>query len=191
MALKEYIEQIKQDINRSFKAPNVLTEDLDRTHFIRICIVFALNILGIIGFVILKEDFPVSVFVALWGISALIIIDVLWHIFSKEIAKNMPDLFAVEYKKRGKPAQEFKCYVNFIGHTHFRGFKCRVSIYDKAVVFKFAKYCLVIENAKHIKLSQSILGYRCEADENGKYVQCNMNKKQAEILQNWIDKNNQ
>ena len=64
MALKEYIEQIKQDINRSFKAPNVLTEDLDRTHFIRICVVFALNILGIIGFAILKEDFPVSVFVA-------------------------------------------------------------------------------------------------------------------------------
>ncbi len=90
MALKEYIEQIKQDINRSFKAPNVLTEDFDRTHFIRICVVFALNILGIIGFAILKEDFPVSVFVALWGISAAIIIDVLWHIFSKEIAKICP-----------------------------------------------------------------------------------------------------
>ncbi len=188
MALKEFIENIKQDMNRTYKATKSLDKEIDRTYMFRIYIIFILNICGIIGFSVMKEDFPVPVFVAIWGVSALIVIDILWHLFSDNIAKNMPDLFVVEYQKYGVPAHEFKCRVNFVGNTHFRGFSCRIYVWENAVIIRFGKKCLVVDNAQQIKISKAVFGYRCEVDKDGKYVQCNMSDKQAEILQQWKDK---
>lgn len=188
MSLKEYIENIKQDMRRTREATKSLEKEIDRTRMFQIYIIFILNICGIIGFAIMKENFPVPVFAAIWGISALIIVDILWHIFSNNIAKNMPDLFTTEQQKHGALALEFKCRVCFIGNTYFRGFSCRVYIYENAVIIRFGKKCLVIDNAQQIKISEVILGYRCEFDKDGKYVQCNMSGKQAEMLRQWQNK---
>ena len=188
MSFKEYIENIKQDMRRTYKATTSLEKEMDRTYMFRIYMVFILNICGIVGFAIMKENFPVPVFAAIWSISALIIVEILWHIFSGNIAKNMPDLFKNEQQKYGTSAHEFKCRVCFIGNTHFRGLSCRVYIYENAVIIRFGKRCLVVDDAQQIKISKAVFGYRCEFDRKDKYVQCNMSDKQAEMLREWQNK---
>lgn len=185
MTLKEYIEYVKQDIGRTYKAMNLFKKETEYTYVFRIYAIFILNILGVIGFVILKEDFPILVFCALWAVSAIFIIDILWHIFHKNIEDNLPFLFENEHKKYGEPKQKFKCYINFVGNTHFRGFRLHVYIYEKVLILKFGKNCLIIDNGKQVEINKVILRYRCEFNKDGKYIQCTLNKRQAETLQNW------
>ena len=189
MTLKEYIKYVKQDIQRSYKAMNLFKKETEYTHVFRIYAIFILNILGIIGFVILKEDFPLSVFCALWAVSAIFIIGILWHIFHKNIEDNLPFLFENEHKKYGEPKQKLKCYINFVGNTHFRGFRLHVYIYEKILILKFGKNCLIIDNGKQVEINKVILRYRCEFNKDGKYVQCTLNRRQAEALQNWQTEN--
>lgn len=189
MALKEYIKYVKQDIMRTYKSMNFFKKETERTYVFRIYAVFILNILGIIGFVIMKEKFPVSVFCALWVVSAIIIIDILIHVFNENIKDNMPLLFANEYKKYGQPKNDFKCYVNFVGNTHFRGFRLHVYIYEKVLILKFGKNCLIIDDGKQVEINKFMLGYRCEFNKDDRYVQCTLNEKQAEALQNWQNEN--
>lgn len=183
----KYLEAVKKDIQRSFEATRELK--LDRTYLIRLYIIFILNILGIVGFALLKEEFPLHIFVALWLISALVIGNILWHIFSKEIQKTMPNLFDVECQKRGVPAHEFKCRIIFIGHMHLRGFSCKIRIYHNEILIKYRKYCLIINSAEYVKMEKFLMIYRAEFERDGKYVQCHMNSKQAEIMQQWITDN--
>ena len=184
MTFKEYIKTVKQDISRSY----AITKNIEHTYFFRICVVFVLNILGIIGFFVMKEDFPLSVFCAIWGISALIIIDVLWHILSENIAKNLPDAFADEFSKHGIPAHEFRCGLDFVGNIRFKRYKyCRLYIYSDIIIVRFFKRCLIIDDIKQIKLDEVIIGYRCEFNKAGQYVLCNVNKEQAQILRQWIE----
>ena len=187
MDLKKYIDFIKQDIKRSYAVTKGL--ELEQTYLMRIYIVFALNVIGIIGFAVLKEEFPVSVFVGLWVISACIIINILWQVFTKEIKHNMPDLFEAETQKRGKPLHNFKCRLIFIGRMHFCGFSCGVYVYANEILLKFGKYCLIIDAAQQIKMDKFLLAYRVEFEKDGCYVQCHANQKQADILQQWINGN--
>ncbi len=185
MSFKEYIEYVKQDMRRTYKDASSLEKKLDRTDIFRIYIIFILNTCGIIGVALMKENFPVPIFVAIGGISALILFDILRRVFTQDIAENMPNVFSTEQKKYGVPTHEFKCFINFIGNTHFRGFNCRVLIYSDIVIIKLGKNCLIIDSPAQIKISKVLFGYRCEFEKNSKYVQCNMNKKQAELLQHW------
>ena len=185
--MQKYIDFIKQDIKRSYAATKGL--EVEKTYLMRIYIVFALNIIGIIGFAVLKEDFPISIFVGLWVISACVIGNILWQVFAKEIRHNMPDLFAMEMQKRGKPLHNFKCRLAFIGRMHFRGFGCGVYIYADEILLKYGKHCLVIDSAQQIKMDKFLLAYRVEFEKDGCYVQCRLNKPQAEILQQWQSEN--
>lgn len=189
MTLKKYIEYVKQDIRRTYKAMNFFKKETERTYVFRIYAIFILNILGVIGFAIMKEKFPVSVFCALCAVSVIIIIDTLRHVFHENIEDNLPFLFENEYKKYGTPKHNFKCYVNFVGNTHFRGFRLHVFIYEKKLILKFGKNCLIIDDGKQVEINKVILGYRCEFNKDGKYVQCALNKKQAEVLQSWQNEN--
>ncbi|MBP5215524.1 MAG: hypothetical protein J6039_03095 [Alphaproteobacteria bacterium] len=189
MSLKQYIEYIKQDMHRTVAAANFFKSEHNHTYFFRIFLVFILNVAGIACFTIMKEDFPMWIFICLCGISTLVIFDTLWQFFSENISKELPNVFAEECKRHINPLQDFKCYVNFIGNIHFRGFKCRIYIYEKDIIIKFGKNCLVVDNGKQIEINKIIFGYRCEFSKEGKYVQCNLNKKQVEILREWQNKN--
>ncbi len=189
MTLKKYIEYVKQDIRRTYIAMNFFKKETERTYVFRIYAIFVLNILGIIGFAIMKEKFPLLIFCALWVVSAIFIVDILWHVFHKNIEDNLPFLFENEHKKYGEPKRKFKCYINFVGNTHFRGFRLHVYIYEKILILKFGKKCLIIDNGKQVEINKVILRYRCEFNKDGKYVQCALNKKQAEVLQNWQNEN--
>ena len=188
MDWRKYIDFIKQDIKRSYAVTKGL--EIERTYLMRIYIVFALNVIGIIGFAVLKEEFPVSVFVGLWVISACIIGNILWQVFAKEIQHDMPGLFETETQKRGKPLHNFKCRLVFIGRLHFRGLGCGVYIYADEILLKFGKYCLIIDAAQQIKIEKFLLAYRVEFAKDCCYVQCHANQKQADILQQWINGNN-
>ncbi|MBO6281375.1 MAG: hypothetical protein J6N49_02460 [Alphaproteobacteria bacterium] len=187
MDWRKYIDFIKQDIKRSYAATKGL--EIERTYMLRIYIVFALNVIGIIGFAVMKEKFPVAVFVGLWVISALIIGNILWHVFAKDIKQNLPAVFADECQKYGAARHDFKCRIVYIGKMLFRGFSCRIYVYENAVLLKFGKRCMVTDSGRQIKIAEMMFGYRCEFEKDGQYVQCRLNKKQAEILQQWQGEN--
>ena len=187
MDLKAYIANIKEDIKRSQSAVKDLK--VERTYMLRICAVFALNVIGIIGFAVLKEEFPVAVFAGLWVISALIIGNVLWHVFARDIKQNLPAMFADECQKYGATRHDFKCRIVYIGKMLFRGFSCRIYVYENAVLLKFGKRCMVTDAGRQIKITEMMFGYRCEFEKDGQYVQCRLNKKQAEIMQQWQSEN--
>lgn len=183
MDWKTLIEDTKADIKRSFSFK------LERTYFMRICIVFALNIIGMAGFVILKEKFPIFIFVALWAISFIVIGNICWQISVKDLKNNLPDIFEIECQKYGVAKHDFKCRIIYIGTMFFRGFSCRIYVYDDAVLLKFWKQCAVINDGKQIKITKAVFGYRVEFEKDGCYVQCHANQKQADILQQWINGN--
>lgn len=188
MTPKEYMKMVRQDITRSFAS----IKKVDGTYFFRICAVFVLNVFGIIGFAVMQENFPLPVFCALWGISALIIIEILWHIFSENIAKNMPDSVAKETQIRGVPVNKFRCRVKFIGNTYFRGLCSWIwlYVYEKEILLKYGKHCLIINSAEQIKICKMFFYYRCEFSKDERYVQCSINENQVWILQQWISESN-
>ena len=179
MTFREYLGYIKEDMKRAKKP-------LDDISSMRIAIVFALDIIGVMCFALLKEEFPLPIFFVLLGINTLIIIDSLWLMFKENVQNNMPYLYAEECKKYGNVQSELTCRINFIGNVRFRGFSGRIYIYSDAVLLKFGKRCLVINKTEQIKLNKVIFGYRCELECAKKYVQCSLNSRQAESLQNWI-----
>ena len=179
MTFRKYLGYIKDDMQRAKK-------QLDDIYSMRIAIVFALDIIGVLCFALLKEEFPLPIFFVLVCVNALIIIDSLWHILKENIQNNMPYLYDDECKKYGNVQSEFTCRINFIGNVRFRGFSGHIYIYSDAVLLKFGKRCLVINKTEQIKLNKVIFGYRCELECAKKYVQCSLNSRQAESLQNWI-----
>lgn len=187
MDWEKYRDILKQDIQRSYSA--MWGWRLKRAQWIQLGIIFALNIAGVVGFTLVKEDFPVWLFVGLWVVSACVLVNILWHIFSEEIRRNMPDLFATEYHKHGKSLSDFKCRVVFIGKMHFRGCNCDVYIFGNEILIKYRKYCLVINSAQQIKMDKFFAGYHLEFQKDEKYVQCRVNEKQAECIRQWINLN--
>ena len=59
-------------------------------------------------------------------------------------------------------------------------------VYKKALIIKLGKNCLVIGDAKYIRLDKAIIGCRCEFEKDKSYVQCRLNNKQLEIIKQWI-----
>lgn len=188
MNFKNYIDTVKKDIRRSYSVMGSLRTE--HTYLLRLWFVFIINIVCIVCLAILKEEFPLPVFAALLGISVYVIINILWHVFTKEIQTNMPDLFETEYNKRGKPIHQFRCRLRFIGNLHFKNSGCGIYVYYNEILFKYRKHCLIINSAEQIKIEKMLLFYRLEADKEGKYIQCQTNQKHAEIFRRWIRDNN-
>ena len=74
------------------------------------------------------------------------------------------------------------CAVNIIFRNKN---KIKNYIYEKVLILKFGKNCLIIYNGKQVEINKVILRYRCEFNKDDRYVQCTLNEKQAEALQNW------
>ena len=175
---REYTELLKQDIKRS----RAIFKDVGQTYALRLWAVFIINTLGIIGFAVLKEDFPLPIFLALLAVTALILFDMLWHICSKNIADNFPADFENEAAKRGEPQYVWKCRLIYVGNLRFRGFSCRIYVYENALLVRYRKKCLVISSGEQIKITRALGGYFCEFKQDKKYVRCFLNGKQAEII---------
>jgi hypothetical protein len=155
---------------------------------LRLLVIFIINVLGITGFVIFKENFPLPVFLVILGISAFILIDILWNICRKNIEENFPNSFDIEVKKYGEPQHCFKCWMAYVGSLRFQGFRCKIHIYENALLIKYKKSCLIVDNKSQINIFPAFFGYYCEFKQEGKYVRCFLNKKQAEIIKAWIAK---
>ena len=106
MRWNDYKDLVKQDIKRS----SVAFKDLGHTYSLRLLVIFIINVLGITGFVIFKENFPLPIFLVILGISIFILIDILWNICRKNIKENFPSSFDTEVKKYGEPQHCFKCF---------------------------------------------------------------------------------
>lgn len=187
MSFKDYISAVKKDIRRSYSVMGSLRAE--QTYLLRLWFVFIINIICIVCIAVLKEEFPLPLFVAMLGISACVIVNILWHVFTKEIQTNMPDLFETEYNKRGKPLHQFRCRLHFVGNLHFRNSGCSVYVYYDEILFKYRKHCLTISSAEQIKIEKMLLFYRLEVDKEGKYIQCQTTQKHAEIIRRWINDN--
>lgn len=178
MKWHDYKELVKQDIKRSSGA----FKDLGYTYRFRLLAIFILNVLGIAGFVIFKEKFPLPVFLVILGISAFILIDILWNICRKNIRENFPNSFATEVKKYGEPQHCFKCWMVYVGSLRFQGFRCKMYVYANALLIKYGKSCLIIDDKSQINIFSAFFGYYCEFRKDEKYVRCFLNGKQAEII---------
>lgn len=184
MMANKFIEFIKQNIKQSQDALG----DLGPTYKLRLGAVFVLNVIICAGIAVYKENFPLPILVAVFSGSAYLIIDMLWHLHQKRIKDHFPNDFVAETQRLGEPQHSFKCRLISVGKIYYRGFGCRLYVYDKVILVRAGKNCLLITDGKQIKFTKMILWRFCTFTKNGKTVRCEMNKNKEAIIKAWADK---
>ena len=181
MNLKKLKQQIKEDTKRRYSFSSIMKKE----YMLPIFAIFLINIIGIFLLAVMGKDFPLQIFLGIFAVSGFVLVSVIWKIFTTNLKKNLPDLFESERIKYGTLENNFNCYLLFIGNICLRGFWCKIFVYKKALLVKFGKYCLVIDDTKYIRLDKALVGCRCEFEKDNKYVQCRLNNEQLEIIKKW------
>lgn len=182
MDFKKYLNQIKKDTKRMWAGGGFL----DRKYILQMFALFAVNLIGIVLIVIMKENFPVEAFFVVFAFTALAMINISWKLFKRIIKKSLPYSFENEKIKYGAVIENFRCALVFLGKAYFRGIYCQVYVYKKVLLIKFWNNCLVIDDDKYLTLEKTFMGYRLEFEKDKIYVCCRLNEKQFEIINKWI-----
>ena len=181
MNFEKLKQQLKEDMRRRYSFGYIVKKE----YIWPIFAIFLINIIGIFCMAVMGKDFPLQIFLGIFAVSGLVLVSVIWKIFTANLKKNLPDLFERERIKYGTLENNFNCYLLFIGNMCLRGFGCKIYVYKKALLVKFGRYCLVIDDTKYIRLDKALIGCRCEFEKGDKYVQCRLNNEQLEIIKKW------
>ena len=173
-------EIIKQNIKRMYS----FNRDM-RKHFYKILFLFLLNIGFIVYASSAPERFSLPIFIALWLVSAIVIIQIFYSLYHENNSKNLPSEFNYEYKIRKPPLHEIRAAITFIGHIHMRGFYGKIYVYPDELIIKFLKRCLVVKNPENIKIQKFLLSYLADFSVGEKFVQCSLNAEKAALLEKW------
>lgn len=178
---KNLFQIIKENLKRTYAFNRLM-----RKHFYSLLFLFALNI----GFILYAASAPrepsLQIFIAIWLVSAVILIKLFYTLYSENNAVNLPLDFDCEVKIRSAPLHEIKAPLTFIGNIHMRGFSCRIYIYSDEIMVRFHKRCLIIKNSKQVEINKFLFGYLAEFKIDEKFVQCSLNRQKAELLEEWL-----
>lgn len=178
---KSQLKIIKENLKRAYGFNRAL-----KKYFYSLLLTFAINIGLILYFITAQKNISPQIFIAAWIISAIVIVRIFYNIYTENIAENLPSDFNYESKIRPAPIREIKIHITFIGNLHMRGFSGRLYIYPDEIIVRFRKHCLVIKDITQVEIQKFLLFYIVEFNVGKKYVQCSLNKKDKELLENLI-----
>ena len=159
-----------------------------KKHLYELLFIFCVNAGFILYASTVPEKFSLKIFIALWLVSAFVLIRIFHALYHENISKNLPCDFDYEYKIRNKPMHEIKTSITFIGHIHMRGFYGRIYIYPDEIIIRFLKKCLIVKNPQEIKVQKFLFRYLADFAVDDKFVQCSLNSEKALLLEEWLKK---
>ena len=161
-----------------------------KKHLYELLFIFCVNAGFILYASTAPEKFSLKIFIALWLVSAIILIRIFRALYRENINKNLPCDFDYEYKIRKAPMHEIRTAVTFIGHIHMRGFYSSMYIYPDEIIIRFLKKCLIVKNPQEIKVQKFLFRYLADFAVDDKFVQCSLNSEKALLLEEWLKKRN-
>lgn len=178
---KSFFTLIKENTKRAYGFNRMV-----KKHFVSVLFLFALNV----GFILHAASSPrepsLQIFLAIWLISAFVLIRIFYVIYSENNAANLPLDYSYEAKMRSAPLHEIKAPITFIGHIHMRGFFGRIYLYADEIIVRFHKRCLIVKNSEQVEINKFLFHYLAEFKIDDKFVQFSLNKNKVELLENWL-----
>ncbi|MBR1605796.1 MAG: hypothetical protein IJ660_06805 [Alphaproteobacteria bacterium] len=181
------LNYFKQTVKRSYSEIKFVNPRSLLMWYIFVFIVCLTLLFGVILPFYRGEEFSISTAVPIFIIFFAVMAFLIFRSIKKCFARNMPFQIDQVLNTYGTPDFISKCWICAIGGFVFRGFHAKLYFYKKALIVKFRKRCLIIDNPSQISFYKLFMITTVEFTNSDKYVKCYLNNGQLHTLINWIN----